>query len=62
MVWLSVFFVSDIYYNHCEHLETLCITLVTSIIATMIPYFVKSYFETKQQEIVRLQESEDYEE
>lgn len=52
MFWLSVFFVADVYFNHCEHLETLCITLVTSIIATMIPYFVKSYFETKQEKLM----------
>lgn len=50
MFWLSVFFIADIYFNHCEHLEALCITLVTSIIATIIPYFAKSYFETKEQE------------
>lgn len=49
MFWLSVFFIADIYFNHCDHLETLCITLVTSIVATMIPYFAKSYFETKEQ-------------
>lgn len=52
MFWLSVFFVSDVYYNHCEHLETLCITLVTSIIAIMVPYFAKSYFETKQEKLM----------
>lgn len=52
MFWLSVFFVADVYFNHCEHLETLCITLVTSIIATMVPYFVKSYFETKQEKLM----------
>ena len=61
MFWLSVFFVADVYYNHCEHLETLCITLVTSIIATMVPYFAKSYFETKQEKLMELQEKE-YEE
>lgn len=54
MFWLSVFFVADIYFNHCEHLEALCITLVTSIIATIIPYFAKSYFETKEQEKMNL--------
>lgn len=55
MLWLSVFFIADVYYNHCEHLETLCLTLVTSIIATMIPYFVKSYFETKQEKLMESQ-------
>ena len=47
MFWLSVFFIADIYYNQCMHLETLCITLVTSIIGTVLGYFCKSYFETK---------------
>lgn len=58
MFWLSVFFGADTWFNHCEHLETLCITLVTSIIATMIPYFVKSYFETKQEKLMKSQENE----
>lgn len=57
MFWLSIFFITDIYFNKGEHLETLCITLVTSVIATIIPYFCKSYFETKQQKINEMQES-----
>lgn len=59
MFWLSVFFVADTFFNHCEHLETLCLTLVTSIIATMIPYFAKSYFETKQEKLMEMKESEE---
>lgn len=58
MFWLSVFFVADIYYNQCEHLEALCLTLVTSIVATMIPYFMKSYFETKAEKMTELYKSE----
>lgn len=58
MFWLSVFFIADIYFNHCEHLETLCITLVTSIIATVVPFFAKSYFETKQEKLNELQEKQ----
>lgn len=49
MFWLSAFFIADIMLNKAEHLESLCLTLVTSIIATMIPYFIKSYFETKEE-------------
>lgn len=56
MFWLSIFFITDTFFNHCEHLETLCITLVTSIIATMIPYFAKSYFETKQEKLMEITE------
>lgn len=56
MFWLSIFFIADTFFNHCEHLETLCLTLVTSIIATMIPYFAKSYFETKQEKLMEITE------
>ena len=59
MFWLSVFYVTDIIKNDAIHLETLSITLVTSIIAVIVPYFVKSYFGKKQAEIVRLQEKND---
>ena len=59
MFWLSVFYVTDIIKNDAIHLETLSITLVTSIIAVIVPYFVKSYFGKKQEEIVRLQEKND---
>ena len=70
MFWLSVFFVADIYYNQCAHLEALCLTLVTSIVATMVPYFMKSYFETKAEKAMEvasvatnvLQEVETFEE
>lgn len=58
MFWLSVFFVEDIFLNQGSHLETLCITLVTSIAATLIPYFCKSYFETKQEKLMEYYEKE----
>lgn len=59
MFWLSIFYVIDIIKNDAIHLETLSITLVTSIVAVIVPYFVKSYFGKKQEEIVRLQEKND---
>ena len=59
MFWLSIFYVIDIIKNDAIHLETLSITLVTSIIAVIVTYFVKSYFGKKQEEIVRLQEKND---
>lgn len=59
MFWLSIFYVIDIIKNDAIHLETLSITLVTSIIAVIVPYFVKSYFGKKQEEIIRLQEKND---
>lgn len=59
MFWLSIFYIIDIIKNDAIHLETLSITLVTSIIAVIVPYFVKSYFGKKQEEIIRLQEKND---
>ena len=59
MFWLSIFYVIDIIKNDAIHLETLSITLVTSIVAVIVPYFVKSYFGKKQEEIIRLQEKND---
>ena len=49
MFWLSVFFVADIWLNQCIHLETLCITLVTSVVPTILGYFCKAYLETKEE-------------
>lgn len=36
--------------------ETLSITVVTSVIAVMLGYFIKSFKETKEEENVRLEE------
>ena len=52
MFWVSVFNIADIKLNNAEHLLELCITLVTSIVATMIPFLAKSYFETKQEKLM----------
>lgn len=38
--------------------ETLSITVVTEIIGVMAVYFMKSFFETKESEKIRLQEME----
>ena len=59
MFWLSIFYVIDIIKNDAIHLETLSITLVTSIIAVIVPYFVKSYFGKKQEEIIRKKKKND---
>lgn len=53
MFWLSVFFIADIYFNQCMHLETLCITLVTSVISTTLGYFCKSFLETKEEKLMQ---------
>lgn len=45
--WISVYLGIDIYYNHGENVNNIVVLLISSIIATVIPYFAKSYFETK---------------
>lgn len=58
MFWLSIFFVADIWFNHCEHLEQLCITLVTSTVVVIVPYFVKSYLETNKEEELKFKKEQ----
>ena len=57
MFWLSVFFIADIHFNQGLNLETLCITLVTSVIGVTIGYFCKSYFETKEEKSLELKKN-----
>lgn len=49
MFWLSVYFIVDIIYYKAININNIIIALVTSIVATVIPYFCKSYFETKEE-------------
>lgn len=56
MFWVSVYLVADIYCNQALNAVTIVNSLVISIVAVMVPYFAKSYFETKQEERTRLQE------
>lgn len=51
MLWCSIFFVSDIYFNHAEHCVELCITLVTSVAATFVIYLPKAYFGKRNEEV-----------
>lgn len=61
MFWVSVFNIADIYFNKAEHLLELNITLVTSIVATIVPFLCKSYFETKQQKLMEMMQNENME-
>lgn len=45
--WISVYLGVDIYFNKGENVNNIVVLLISSIIATIIPYFCKSYFETK---------------
>ena len=49
MFWLSIYFVVDIIYYKAININNIVLALVTSIVATVIPYFCKSYFETKEE-------------
>lgn len=49
MFWLSVYFVVDIIYYKAININNIVLALVTSVVATVIPYFCKSYFETKEE-------------
>lgn len=49
MFWLSVYFIVDIVYYKAININNIVLALVTSIVATVIPYFCKSYFETKEE-------------
>lgn len=49
MFWLSVYFIVDIIYYKGININNIVMALVTSVIATVIPYFAKSYFETKEE-------------
>lgn len=49
MTWLSVYFIVDIVYYKAININNIVLALVTSVVATVIPYFAKSYFETKEE-------------
>lgn len=50
MLWCSVFFVADIFYNQAQHCVELCICLVTSVAATFVVYLPKAYFGKRNEE------------
>lgn len=49
--WVSVYLGVDIFYNKGANVNNIVVLLISSIIATIIPYFCKSYFETKQEKL-----------
>lgn len=58
MIWCSVFFISDIFFNQAEHCVELCITLVTSVAATFVIYLPKAYFGKRNEEMNKMIERE----
>jgi len=47
MIWLSIYFIVDIVYYKAININNIIDRLVLTIIGTVIPYFIKSYLETK---------------
>lgn len=48
-LWISIYLGVDIIYNKGANVNNIVVLLISSIIASLIPYFIKSYFETKEE-------------
>lgn len=49
MFWLSIYFIVDIVCYKAININNIIDRLVLTVIGTVIPYFIKSYFETKEE-------------
>ena len=54
--WISVYLGADIIYNKGSNVNNIVVLLVSSIIASLIPYFAKSYLETKEDKKMQLEQ------
>ena len=54
--WISVYLGVDIIYNKGGNVNNIVVLLVSSIIASLIPYFAKSYLETKEDKKMQLEQ------
>ena len=54
--WISAYLTTDIIINRAEHINNIIVLLVTSIIGTIIPYYCKSYLETKEDKKMQLEQ------
>ena len=54
--WISVYLGVDIIYNKGSNVNNIVVLLVSSIIASLIPYFAKSYLETKEDKKMQLEQ------
>lgn len=54
--WISIYLGVDIVYNKGGNVNNIVVLLVSSIIASLIPYFAKSYLETKEEKIMQLEQ------
>lgn len=56
MVWISIYLGVDIVINKGINVNNIVVLLVSSIIASLIPYFAKSYLETKEDKKMQLEQ------
>lgn len=56
MVWISIYLGVDIVINKGLNVNNIVVLLVSSIIASLIPYFAKSYLETKEDKKMQLEQ------
>ena len=56
MFWISVYMITDIIYNKALNINNVIVLLISSVIASLIPYFAKSFLETKEDKKMRLEE------
>ena len=54
--WISIYLGVDIIYNKGSNVNNIVVLLVSSIIASLIPYFAKSYLETKEDKRMQLEQ------
>lgn len=55
MIWISIYCGVDVIYNKGENVNNIVVLLISSIIASLIPYFAKSFLETKEDKKMQLE-------
>lgn len=56
MVWISIYLTIDCIYNKGANVNNIVVLLISSIIASLIPYFAKSFLETKEDKKMQLEQ------
>ena len=57
MFWCSVYFIVDIIFYKATNINNVVVLLISSIIASIIPYFCKSFLETKEDKKIQLEKA-----
>lgn len=56
MIWISIYLTIDCIYNKGANVNNIVVLLISSIIASLIPYFAKSFLETKEDRRIQLEQ------